>query len=140
MWTSLRKSNKAPEMEILIPSLAILLAAVAAGFFLLPKLAPTILMASSAVVLAIAIYMHVKQFGVMEYERSTWQNNLKGYSSYIMYAVILIGAYGFYVMNRSGGSGMPTITTPTVGGGFDDVMRTAVSRINQLMRKGRISE
>lgn len=128
-------------MEILIPSLAMLLAAVAVGFFVLPKLAPTILITSSAVVLAMAIYMHINQFGVMEYERSTWQNSLKGYSSYLMYALILVGAYGFFIMNKSSGSSlMPSMMTPTVGGGFDDVVRTAVSRINQLMRKGRISE
>jgi hypothetical protein len=35
---------------------------------------------------------------------------------------------------------MPAFTAPTIGGGFDDVIHTAVSRINQLMRKGRITE
>jgi len=142
MLISLRKSNKAPEMEILIPSLAMLLAAVAVGFFLLPKFAPSILIGASAFVLALAIYMHVSRFGVMEYERATWQNNLKAYSSFVMIALILISAYGFYAMNQSKSiiPAMPSMTTPIMGGGFDDVIHTAVSRVNQLMRKGRITE
>lgn len=127
-------------MEILIPSLAMILAAAAFAFFIMPKLALPILISASGIVLAIAVYVHWKRFGTMEYERSTWQNDLKGYVSYVMIAVVLAAAYGFYAMNAGGSSPMPTLTTPMMGGGFDKVMETAVSRINQLMRKGRISE
>lgn len=142
MLISLRKSNKAPEMEILIPSLAMLLAAVAVGFFIIPKFAPGILIGASALVLALAVYMHVGRFGVMEYERATWQNNLKAYSSYVLIAIILIATYGFFAMNQNSSfiPSMPALTTPKIGGGFDDVINTAVSRVNQLMRKGRITE
>lgn len=138
MLISLRKSNKAPEMEILIPSLAMLLAAVAIGFFVIPKFAPGILIGASTLVLILAIYMHVSRFGVMEYERSTWQNNLKAYSSFVMIVIILVASYGFFALN--GSKSLPTMTTPSIGGGFDDVINTAVSRVNQLMRKGRITE
>ncbi len=127
-------------MEILIPSLAMILAAVAVAFFVLPKVAPIILTSASAVVLAIAIYVHYNRFGTMEYERSTWQNNLKGYTSYVIVGMIIVGAYGYYAMNSGNGSSMPALTTPTIGGGFDTVIKTAVTRVNQLMRKGRISE
>ncbi len=128
-------------MEILIPSLAMILAAVAVAFFVLPKLAPTILVTASGIVLAIAVYMHWNRFGVMEYERATWQNSLKEYTSFSMIAVILAAAYGFYALNAGNSSSpMPALTTPTIGGGFDSVVKTAVSRVNQLMRKGRITE
>jgi hypothetical protein len=129
-------------MEILIPSLALLLAAVAVAFFVIPRLAPTVLIGASSVVLALAIYMHMKRFGVMEYERSTWQNGLKAYSSYVIFGLIILGAVGFLAVNAKNSivPSMPPITTPISGGGFDSVIGTAVSRINQLMRKGRITE
>lgn len=140
MLISLRKSNKRPEMEFLIPSLALLLAAVAFAFFIMPKFAPVTLIMTSAAVLAVAIYMHWSQFGVAEYERATWYYKLKDYGSYIMVGVVLLGAYGFYAMNNWGGeSSLPSITTPTVGGGMGAIAKTVSSRIDQLMRKGRIS-
>jgi uncharacterized membrane protein len=135
-------------MELFIPSLSLLLVAVAVAFYVLPKFAPVILVSGSAVVLAIAIYFHLSKFGVAEYERATWYHNLRKYVAYVMIGAILLGAYGFYAMNNAGSSSpMPAITTPampaigmpTVGGGFDSVMRTASSRIGELMRKGRIS-
>jgi hypothetical protein len=132
-------------MEIFIPSLALLLFAVAIAYFILPKFAPQILLTSSAFGLAAAIIMHWKQFGVSEYERATWVYKIKDYSSYILIGVVLIGAYGFYAMNNwSGSSGpmvppMPAITTPTMGGGVDQIAKTVSSRIGQLVKKGRIS-
>ncbi len=137
-------------MEFLIPSLALILGAVAVAYFILPKLAPQILVISSAVVLAIAIFMHVSQFGVAEYERATWMYNVKQYGAFLIIGLILAGAYGFYAMNNSSSgsyfgfgqssSPLPAITAPTFGGGFDYVAKTAASRIQQLMRKGRIAE
>jgi uncharacterized membrane protein len=139
MWISLRKSNNAPEeMEFLIPSLAMLLAAVAIVFFVYPRVAMPILIGASGFMLAVAVYMHWKQFRVMEYERSTWQNNLRDFAPFVMIGVILLGAYGFYMVNADMNKSPPLISTPLIGGGFDDVIGTAVSRINQLMRKGRI--
>ena len=143
-------------MELFVPSLAFLLVGVAIAFFALPRLAPTILIGGSAVVLALALYLHYSRFGVMEYERSTWQYNIKQYGSWAIVGAILLGAYGFYALNNSGGGAantgfaaeapallapatpMPPLTTPQLGGGFKNVFSTATSRINNLMRHGRI--
>lgn len=127
-------------MEFLIPSLAMILAAVAIIFFVYPRIAMPLLIGASAFMLVIAIYLHWSRFRVMEYERSTWQNNLKDFAPFVMIGVILLGAYGFYAVNSDSSQPAPLISTPLIGGGFDDVIGTAVSRINQLMRKGRISE
>lgn len=135
-------------MELLIPSLALILLAVAIAFFVMPSFAPAILITGSVVTLVAAVYLHMSQFGVMEYERSTWQYNLRKYSSYVMIGAIILGAYGFYAMNQSGGSSvmssittpaLPAIAMPAVGGGVDTMFRTASSRLNELLRKGRIS-
>jgi hypothetical protein len=130
-------------MEILIPSLALLLLSVAIAYFILPNFAPQILLSSSAFVLAAAIFMHWKQFGVSEYERATWIYNIKDYSSYILIGIVLLGAYGFYAMNNFSSRpmipAMPAITGPTMGGGMDQIAKTVSSRIGQLIKKGRIS-
>ena len=141
-------------MQLFIPSLVVLLVGVAIAFFLLPRIAPAILVGGGAVALLGALYVHWSKFGVMEYERATWQYNLRKYASYIMVAGILLGAYGFYAMNQVGSSSdvlptaitsnvvtppLPTLSMPTIGGGMGSVMRTAVSRIHELVRRGRIS-
>lgn len=142
-------------MELFVPSLAFLLVGVAVAFFVLPRLAPTILIGGSVVVLALALYLHYSRFGTMEYERSTWQYNVKQYGSWVIVAAILLGAYGFYAMNNSGAGNvatgvaeapaflapaapMPPLATPQLGGGFKNVFNTASARINNLMRHGRI--
>lgn len=135
-------------MELLIPSLALVLLAVAIAFFVMPSFAPAILITGSIITLVIAVYFHMSQFGVMEYERATWQYNLRKYSSYVMIGAIILGAYGFYAMNNADAGGffgssatpaLPAVTMPAVGGGLDSIARTASSRINELLRKGRIS-
>jgi hypothetical protein len=135
-------------MELLIPSLALVLLAVAIAFFVMPSFAPAILITGSVITLVIAVYFHMSQFGVMEYERATWQYNLRKYSSYVMIGAIILGAYGFYAMNNADAGGffassatpaLPAVTMPAVGGGLDSIARTASSRINELLRKGRIS-
>ena len=131
-----------------MPSLVALLVAIAIAYFVLPMLAPSILIGGSGVLLALALYLHYKQFGVIEYERATWQNNLKAFGSWIMLGAVLLGAYGFYAMNMAGGGGgealggaapeMPALSLPQAGGGFKNVFNTATGRINSLMRHGRI--
>jgi hypothetical protein len=140
-------------MELFVPSLAFLLVGVAVAFFVLPRLAPTILIGGSVVVLGLALYLHYSRFGMMEYERSTWQYNIKQYGSWAIVGAILLGAYGFYALNNGSVSAtgateapafltpsepMPALTTPQLGGGFKNVFNTASSRINNLMRHGRI--
>jgi hypothetical protein len=126
-------------MELLIPSLSLLLFSVAIAFFVIPTLAPTILVVASAILLATVVYIHWNQFGVSEYERSTWQNNLKAYSSYILVGLVILLGYGFLRMNQ--GSGVEQPLGPVVlpqAGGFKSVGETIVSRLNSLMKKGRI--
>ena len=122
---------------------------VAIAFFVLPTFAPIVLVAGSGVVLAIALYIHYRQFGVMEYERATWMYNLRKYSSYILIAATLLVAYGFYAINNGmmgddaasiASPAMPAIGLPTIsGGGFRAVGNTVASRLGELFRKGRIS-
>ena len=130
-------------MELLIPSLAFVLAAVAIAFFVMPKSAPVTLVTGSAIVLALALYEHIKKFGVSEYERATWTKNARQYGGWIILIVILLGAYGFYAMNNTGSGvstpALPPVSTPQLGGDFGDVAKTATSRIRELMRHGRIS-
>jgi hypothetical protein len=130
-------------MELFIPSLTLLLAAVALAYFWLPQFAPPMLIGGSAIVLAVAVYIHVNQFGRAEYEKATWYHNLRNYSAWVVIGAILLGAYGFYAMNQSSPAAatapMPPMVAPAVGGGLGSVMQTASSRINELMRRGRIS-
>ena len=136
-------------MELFVPSLVALLVGIAIAFFVLPRLAPSILIAGSVVMLAGALYFHYSRFGRMEYEQATWQHNLKQFGSWIMVGAILLGAYGFYAMNGaaasapvlnapSANSEMPNLSMPQMGGGFRNVANTAMGRINSLMRHGRI--
>jgi hypothetical protein len=129
-------------MELFMPSLVALLAAVAIAFFLIPSVAPTMLVAGSAVVLAGALYLHYSRFGRMEYEQATWQYNLRRYSSWIMLAAVLLGAYGFYTLSGMAGSGIEAAPAPVEssfgglsGGGFARVGETVATRIAALARR-----
>jgi hypothetical protein len=130
-------------MELLIPSLVAILLAVAASFFIYTYAAPTVLVIAGSVVLAVAIYSHFKRFGITEYERATWYKNLKDYSAFIIFGVILFVGYMMYAANGNGLSGagtMPALQMPTaVGGGMGTVAKTVHSRLSELMRKGRIT-
>jgi hypothetical protein len=125
-------------MELFIPSLVALLIGVAAAFFVIPNIAPDILMIASAIVLAAAIYFHYTRFGVAEYERATWVTNLKNYSGYILFGFVILAGYGLVAMNRTQGGG-PALNLPAIGGGVGNVVNTVRSRLDELLRKGRIS-
>lgn len=134
-------------MELLLPSLALLLFAVAIAYFVMPTMAVPTLISAGIVLLIAAEYVHWNQFGATEYERSTWQYNLRKYGSYVIIGAILLGAYGFYAVNQGAGGSMmssvatpslPSVAIPTMGGGLASVANTAASRIRDLMRKGRI--
>ena len=140
-------------MQFLLPGLLFILITVALLFFVLPSIAPFFLFVASGLLLAYAIYAHYKKFGVMEYERATWMYNLRRYASLVLIAVVLIGGIGFWTLNREEvKSNLPTsfadtftspappaIDTQQMGGAFHTVMKTASSRIKELMRHGRIS-
>lgn len=123
-----------------MPSLIAILLAVGVAFFVIPKIAPSVLMIASGLVLVLAIMNHLNRFKVTEYERAAWIYQVKDYMGLIIFAVIAVGAYGFLTINRESSSpAMPELTLPTVGGGMGQIMKTVESRIGQLMRKGRIS-
>ena len=134
-------------MELFLPSLVFLLAGAAIAFFVLPTIAPVMLVGGSAAVLAGALYLHYSRFGRMEYEQATWQNNLRAYSSWIILGAVLLAAYGFYAMS-AGGAPPPPVgmdfglggsnTTSTglpimTGGGFGRVFKHAASRLSEIM-------
>lgn len=135
-------------MELFLPSLAFLLAGAAIAFFVLPTIAPVMLVGGSAAVLAGALYLHYSRFGRMEYEQATWQNNLRAYSSWIILGAVLLAAYGFYAMSAGGappppvsafdfGSGSSNTTSTGLpimtGGGFGRVFKHAASRLSEIM-------
>jgi hypothetical protein len=117
------------------------LASVAIAFFVIPSVAPTMLIAGSVIVLGGALYLHYSRFGRMEYEQATWQYNLRKYSSWIMLAAVLLGAYGFYTLSGMAGSGIeapPPVETPSFsmsGGGFARVAETVMTRLKALARR-----
>jgi hypothetical protein len=129
--------------------LVFLLAAAMICFFVMPNLAPPVIIGAGVVLLVIAAYKHWSTFGNMEYERATWQYNLRQYGSYVIMGMVLLGAYGFYAMNdTSGGGGLISSVTSSNssgiasmvgGGGFGTVAKTVSSRITELMRRGRIT-
>lgn len=140
-----------------MPSLVFLLVGVALAFFVVPRLAPVILIGGSVVVLGAALYIHYTRFGVMEYERSTWQYNLKAFGNWIIVGAILLGAYGFYALNNgtvaavlpepvanavnaNASPALPPLELPAMtGGGFGSVARRVGGRITSLLRHGRIN-
>lgn len=124
--------------------LVFILAAVMICYFVLPNMAPPVIIGAGIILLIITAYKHWTTFGTMEYERATWQYNLRQYGSYVIMGMVLLGAYGFYAMNdTSGGAASSNVsalpTSSMIGGGFGTVIKTASSRITELMRRGRIT-
>ena len=137
----------------LVPGLVLILLAVALSFFVTPTLAPGVLLTGSAALFAVAVYFHWSQFGRDEYERASFWWNMKDYFYLVMIALILVGCLIFYSMNQAASSGavpgltggffgesnLPPVSLPTVGGSLEDIMMTAGSRIQNLIRKGRLT-
>lgn len=136
----------------LVPGLVLILLAVALSFFAVPMLAPAVLLGGSVVLFAIALYVHWSKFGRDEYEKSALWYNAKDYLPLIMVAVIIIGCAIFWSMNQAASSGavpalqggyfgpsnMSEISMPAFGGGLMDIAMTAGSRIQSLLKKGRL--
>jgi len=132
-------------MELMMPSLIALLLGVAVAYFVIPQLAPNVLIIVSAVILAWAVYVHASRFAITEYERATWTYKISQYSGLLIFGLILLIGYGLFFMQGQSGSGVLTgsimspVNVGTVGGGFSTVARTVRSRMNELLRKGRIT-
>jgi len=128
-------------MELLIPSLVALLLAVSLAYFVMPKAGPPILVAVGLGLIVAAEYVHWSQFGVSEYEHSTWQNNLRKYGSFIIIGVILLAAYAFYTINQGGmpslssmaTPALPAVQAPTVGGALREGAHKLASRMRAYL-------
>ncbi len=90
-------------MNLLFPSLAVVLVTTGLAFYVASALAPLILLVTSTVVLIYAYMLHRSQFE-NEYKNSTWQNNLRPMAPLVLIGlVILLGAgYHFYTASPSG--------------------------------------
>ena len=84
-------------MELFIPSILALLAAIAVVFLVLPSFGTSALITGSIVMLGLAAYIHYTRFGVMEYERETWTNNLRQYTSYIIHLQLKRSTSGIHL-------------------------------------------
>ena len=134
----------------LIPALAIVMFCVAICFFVIPALAPGVLLLGSAAVFVVTVYIHWTQFGRDEYERATWMWNIKDYAPLVLLAMVLVACVVFYyiiqnqrqaqtLMSGGGMSEMPPLTMPQMGGGFEEIMMRAGSRINTLLKNGKLN-
>jgi len=136
---------------LLIPGLVAILASVGLSFFVMPMFAPAILLTGSAVLFVLALYVHWSKFGRDEYERATFWWNMKDNIYMVLIGIIIVGCIIFYAMNYTassipalrggyfGASDMPPISVPAFGGGLEEIAMTAGSRIQNLFKKGRLT-
>jgi hypothetical protein len=140
---------------LLIPGLVAILASVGLSFFVMPRVAPAILLTGSAVLFVLALYVHWSKFGRDEYERATFWWNMKDNIYMVLIGIIIVGCIIFYAMNHAasstgssipalrggyfGPSDMPPISVPAFGGGLEEIAMTAGSRIHNLFKKGRLT-
>jgi hypothetical protein len=127
----------------------------------MPMFAPAILLTGSAVLFVLALYVHWSKFGRDEYERATFWWNMKDNIYMVLIGIIIVGCIIFYAMNHAasstrgptvtgssmpavrggyfGPSDMPPISVPAFGGGLEEIAMTAGSRIQNLFKKGRLT-
>jgi Mn2+/Fe2+ NRAMP family transporter len=92
-------------MNLLIPSLAVVLVTTALAFFVATSLAPLILLVTSSLVLLYAYSLHRAQFDG-EYKNSTWQNNLRPMAALVLIGVVIALGAGYMFMTAPGGATM----------------------------------
>lgn len=122
-------------MEIPALSLAYIMGMiflVGAAFFLVPTIAPFILVIISSILLVGVGYLHYKQFGVSEYERNTWTDKLRDQSPYLLFGIVLVIAVVVYYIssftqfgqssNSSQSVGLP-LQMPQAGGWLKGLLR-----------------
>ncbi len=97
-------------MEFYLPSLLILVISGIIIFTVLPKFAPTVLLAISLALLIGGMYHHYNLFKD-EYRNATWYDTLKAYAPGIMYGILIIFLLG-YVLSFFGNSGVPVPESP----------------------------
>jgi hypothetical protein len=112
-------------MESLFSFFLLFIAAMAAilTYMLVPNIPIVVLTSASAIALAAGVWWHWVQFS-QEYRTSTWQEQLRNYSSYVMVLVVILLSYGFYVMAYSGSS-LQSYATAAVNSARDASYRVA---------------
>ena len=70
-------------------------------YMTIPRLPVVAIVSASAIALAAATWWHWVQFS-SEYRLSTWQDQLRNYSSYVIVLTVILCSYGFYVFGWSG--------------------------------------
>lgn len=117
-------------MEIPVLSLTYIMGMiflVGSAFFLIPKLAPFVLVLISGILLVFVGYMHYKQFGISEYERNTWMDRIKDQSPYLLFGGILLAIAIIYyiatnVQSQPINTSLP-LPMPQAGGWLKHLLR-----------------
>jgi hypothetical protein len=118
-------------MEFFLPSLAALLIAALLVFLVLPRLGAPILAGLSIVLLIYGIMSHMSLF-YSEYRYSTWQEQLKFYSPFLMIgAVIFVSLmYMGYLFGTKGANALPASNIPAGNIAVSNSVNTAVNNVN----------
>jgi len=123
-------------MEVVLPSLIILVLVAFFAFMVLPRMGPTVLAVVSLIALIAAGVQHYSMF-YTEYRLSTWQNSMVGYGPFIVLGIALIFIISAAVSVVTG-KGIKNITgTPmdTISNAITNIkssMPTAASATNMV--------
>ena len=110
------------------------------ALFVLPSIAPLVFFAGCCLLLVLAFLQHRAEFGQEEYKTNTLWYNVKNYASLVMVLLVIAGAVGFFYFNQFNQDyvepSMPALSTPTmIGGGFNSVVKNAVSRVKDFVQE-----
>jgi len=92
-------------MDSLLSIFLLFIAAITAllTYMTVPFVPIVTLVTAAAIALAAGVWWHWTQFSV-DYRTSTWQDQLRNYTSYAMLLVVILLSYAFYVFAWSGSS------------------------------------
>jgi hypothetical protein len=110
------------------------------AIFVLPSMAPLVFFAGCVLLLVLAFVQHWAEFGHEEYETNTLWYTIKNSASLIMVLLVILSVVGYYYFNHFNTEyvepPMPNLTTPTmIGGGFNSVVKTALSRVKDFVHE-----
>jgi len=77
-------------MELLVPSLFILLLAGIVVFFLVPRVSSFLIFVVTVIFLFLAVYSHYQMFS-HEYKTNAWRDSIQAYAPIILIVAIVIG-------------------------------------------------
>jgi len=90
-------------MDSLLSIFLLFIAAITAllTFLIVPFVPIVALVTAASIALAAGVWWHWTQFSV-DYRTSTWQDQLRNYTSYALLLVVILLSYAFYVFTWSG--------------------------------------